>query len=971
MVVQPLDISGHMGLWGSDGGSSPGNRFIQLFVVSDGKIVFNRKLNTWDIQSAPGVIVEGEKYVITARSSGTQGMMIRVNGVQVAVDLGLTAGQITFDNLPTRIGVIDDQISGGIGRVFGEKRIVWNSFHSIAVTDAEIAQMERFLGDKFGIEIATTGGTSQPAIASQVAEYDIDSYDGEIEGSQVGPWTDDSGNANNTTIDTGSPEYEAGAWSPGIADVLFTSSGQIQFDGSAFAGADYTLFIVFRTFDLSSSEPLTGGSSFTDRFMLETFVGDDGRVTFSHGTNEGDLAVTSAPGEILADGTCYVLTLQFTAAGGKIIRKAQAGAPGSFGTEIASNPASTATLSFWFGSRLADINGVVPSNQMKLAWFSGNLVAASVAEMQQMETFLLETFCEQEAVPPSLWFPEGPAEFDFSPPVAGVKPDIANPEIEYDARTLDLILSDGDPVVTWADQSGNANDAIDAPAPGEQPTFRADRWAPGSGIPSVEFLNFGIGPPSREEEMRYTDSTVWFGQEITLFIVARIIDLSEGGAFIGSAFGGTPPREMDVSVFPTGEIFWGFGTETIPTAVVTNIITAPGTVVAGEKLLITVRSTNGASGFNPEGMLIRLNGQQVASVPSFVTPQVSWGPGAIGRSQNTGSPELGLPGGTIWGKDRLIAWIGGYSGAASNTEIFEMESFLHDTFGFDFLRKWTPRGTQVPVATAWTQSGAVGGSGVPFLKNGVQVGWTDFGEFAVAPGVPAGITEYGITPNSPTDIDIALDPVEGNFFAAFPHGFSGWGFGLDAFDGLMDLAGGELLARVFLDIPVNGRKLMGPAANMEGLIGAGEPGADFDNWSGGLFRLDPDELSGLFTTSNGSSSNSVTANTQEAWQDNSWMWVRASRVQNAINPLTEDDFFITAWFGDLADEPASVDGSNIGQARSGTWVAGAIGCAMPGNAGASTPQGIAFLSFSADPLLAAPPLPGEVPISDTLWTPNP
>jgi hypothetical protein len=479
----------------------------------------------------------------------------------------------------------------------------------------------------------------------------------------------------------------------------------------------------------------------------------------------------------------------------------------------------------------------------------------------------------------------------------------------------------------------------------------------------VEFLDAETGfPPDNEESMGYTDSTVWAGQEVTLFIVGRIIDLSSGGAFIGSQFGGTPPREMDVCVFPTGEILWGFGTETIPTAVVTNIITAPGTVVEGEKLLITVRSTNGSSGQDPEGMLIRLNGEQVASVPSFIKDQVSWSPGAIGRSQNTGSPELGLPGGTIWGKDRLIAWIGGYSRAATNAEILDMERFLHDTFGFDFLRKWTPEGTQVNVATAWTAPGAA--SGEPFLKNNIQVGFTDFSEFAVASGQPAGITAYGGGSPSPGTNAIANDVVEGNYFTMFGQGFQSWGFGLDSFFGLMDSAGGELLARVWLDTPVNGRKLLGPAANMEGTTAP-----TFDNWSGGLFRLDPDELSGLFVTGNGSSSTAVTGNTQEAWQDGAWVWVRARRVPNATLPATQDDFFVTAWFGDLADEPASVDGSNIGQPRSFAWLAAAIGWAMPGNAGAETEQRIAFLSFSADPLLAAPPVPGEQP--STLWTPNP
>jgi hypothetical protein len=205
--------------------------------------------------------------------------------------------------------------------------------------------------------------------------------------------------------------------------------------------------------------------------------------------------------------------------------------------------------------------------------------------------------------------------------------------------------------------------------------------------------------------MEYDAQVAYRGSELTIFIVAQVIDISEGGAFVGTTTGATPPREIDVCVFSTGEILFGFGTES-PTTV-TNIITAPGTVKEGEKLLITVRSTGGFAGVDPEGMLIRLNGQQVASVPSFVTlPSNVAGAGgiqqgAIGRSQNTGSPELGLPGGTIWGKDRLIAWIGGYSVAATNQEILEMEAFLATAFDLDFLRKWAP---QAPIVTAWTPS---------------------------------------------------------------------------------------------------------------------------------------------------------------------------------------------------------------------------------------------------------------------------
>lgn len=263
------------------------------------------------------------------------------------------------------------------------------------------------------------------------------------------------------------------------------------------------------------------------------------------------------------------------------------------------------------------------------------------------------------------------------------------------------------------------------------------------------------------------------------------------------------------------------------------------------------------------------------------------------------------------------------------------------------------------VKTVWTPFPAVGATSPSIGEvNGVVVGVTDFSEFEIGSVLPLGITEYGISNTPVTTFAIVDDPQEGRYFSMDGQGFRGFGFGLDAFDGLMDIAGGELLARIWLEIPVNGRKLLGPAANMVG-FDSENPGADFDHWCGAFFRLDPDQLSGLFSTNDGSSSNSVTADTQEAWQDGAWAWVRARRVQSAVDPQTDDDFFIKIWFGALADEPVANDGENLSQPRGGgldDWAGEAIGWAMPGNAGAETEQRIAFLSFSTDPLITPPPI---------------
>lgn len=255
-------------------------------------------------------------------------------------------------------------------------------------------------------------------------------------------------------------------------------------------------------------------------------------------------------------------------------------------------------------------------------------------------------------------------------------------------------------------------------------------------------------------------------------------------------------------------------------------------------------------------------------------------------------------------------------------------------------------------------------SGDPFLKNGIQVGLTDFSEFSVAAGLPSGITEYGITPTSPPTLAIANDVTEGNYFSMTGQGFKSWGFGLDSFDGGLMLTG-ELLARVWMDIPADGRKGIGPAANMLGLIGQSVGGADFDNWCGSFYHPPGADESGAFSTTLGSTFNTLTGALQEALQDEVWAWVRVRRLLNGANPGTQDDWTITAWFGAIGDEPASPDAVVVGSVRSLTFVAAAIGWAMP-STGANADQRIAFLSFSADPVLAAPPIPGE---SSAIWEP--
>ena len=115
-VFEATDISAGLAIWGADSSSSPGNRFLELFVLADGSMVFNRSLDTYDIQTAPGVIVEGERYQVTVRFSITTGVILRVNEVEVGAN-PLSAG-ISLSYADSRLGEINEQTTGGVGQLW-------------------------------------------------------------------------------------------------------------------------------------------------------------------------------------------------------------------------------------------------------------------------------------------------------------------------------------------------------------------------------------------------------------------------------------------------------------------------------------------------------------------------------------------------------------------------------------------------------------------------------------------------------------------------------------------------------------------------------------------------------------------------------------------------------------------------------------------------------------------------------------
>lgn len=222
-----------------------------------------------------------------------------------------------------------------------------------------------------------------------------------------------------------------------------------------------------------------------------------------------------------------------------------------------------------------------------------------------------------------------------NPPPPPAKPSIASPQIEYDARIVQE-----NPIVTLEDQSGQGNDATGF----NNPEYEVDGWSSGIGA----FRLMSSGP-----EFLTFDGTPFVGTEFTWFIVFEATDLSPETVLLGGTTG-TTNQNLHIVIFSNGAIRFAFWAN--------DIQTASGLVAEGGRHILTGRHSNST------GRILRLDGVEVAADGGKTTDLTAWGGSAVGRKQS------------VYGIDKRIAWIGGYSSAASDGEILEMEAFLTSVF---------------------------------------------------------------------------------------------------------------------------------------------------------------------------------------------------------------------------------------------------------------------------------------------------
>jgi len=256
------------------------------------------------------------------------------------------------------------------------------------------------------------------------------------------------------------------------------------------------------------------------------------------------------------------------------------------------------------------------------------------------------------------------------------------------------------------------------------------------------------------------------------------------------------------------------------------------------------------------------------------------------------------------------------------------------------------------IGSFYGYEGGTTGSNSP--NRGAVTGCTDFSEFSVGTTLPGGLSYVGTrNVDPPTQTFIGNDPVEGNFLRIVPENGAKHLVTFDFFDGVLtDVENDEIeiLARV-LFVPgagIGGRTSGGPAAFAGG---ATEP--DIEVFFGKRqWFTSPTGIS----TAGLSFSDRASGPVQSDNNGEEWGWIR----WRVIKVLTDDQFAVKTWGGDLADEPATwdaVQSPTLGRVTTDLGLK--IGLYLNQLVSQSAaPATISYMSYSIDPQNVSPPLPG-------------
>ncbi len=483
--------------------------------------------------------------------------------------------------------------------------------------------------------------TDKPSIASPKVEFDARNIVGvpEQDWDRIVTWPDtagDIGGPYDASGGGGERRFEEFGVDGSRPQVRLRGAGsdparidQFTFDSSPFISSDVTFFAVISAIDLSNNLAVIGSSnSATPPRIYSIFVKTDGSVIFNRGTDPYD--IISATG-VVVEGGLYVITARGD--GNDMILRVN-------GVEVGST-ASGGQVIAWSAPHLFRIRdgttggvGDADGRDKAACWVSGYSGPASDQEIIDMEGFLAARYAVPNVVSP-----------------VALKPSIANPEFEYDVNSLGA-LADGDTVSTWDDQTVNGNDAT---AVGN-PEMDSGGWLK-DGVPDVRFTL-----PSGEAQ--FTDPGVAAEDEITVFLVFRLQDMSDTNALMGG--NNFADRTMvEIFVRANGAIVVSFGTDEGPTLAVES--------AAGE-ILIDTNYVISFTHSSTDGKILRkkildVDGSQIGAESSAILNLIFWGAPNFCNIVNVVRPQF-----------VKYMWFSLYTSLAPIEQIVQMEEFLAETF---------------------------------------------------------------------------------------------------------------------------------------------------------------------------------------------------------------------------------------------------------------------------------------------------
>ncbi len=475
----------------------------------------------------------------------------------------------------------------------------------------------------------------------------------------VTTWPDSSGNGNDATLIAGTPQFQKNGWvcdnqRADAVEVLQSPPEYLGFDGTPFINTDMTWFYVVEITDFAVGMLITGGLApgNATRSMVQAFVcgtncgADAGAVGVAlFDTDPGNPADIISPPGLVGQGDKIILTYRTDAATltGKILR---------LNGEQVAFLSDRKKLITWAG---AAINRVLTSlhGSGRILWISGHTSALSDSEIIAMEAYLAGCFpCLGVSLLESC---KPPVSSTWTPCVGGAappapKPTIAGLEVEFDAREI-LGLADGDPVVTWPDSSGNANDATAS----SNPTYEAVGW-PENAFPDVK-----MDKVAGNDFFTYPGAG-FIGTDFCWFFVVEATSLASSVVMLGGSNVGNL-QSIEIAILTDGRILF---TKNISETGQNVIRSTIGDVSAGDRVVITCRHRVS------DGMIIRLNGVEVAA-------------SVFGNDNLNGYPDpfIGNIIGVAFSTDAKLAWLSGYTSAVSDADILLMEAFLESTWFSD------------------------------------------------------------------------------------------------------------------------------------------------------------------------------------------------------------------------------------------------------------------------------------------------